>query len=202
MDEVLRAYLCQFTCINTLAASPSLGFYLRLITLYLLMPCRNMLFFPPWWREAGSRSVHLHCSLLEHWQLRLSKMELVKMSKSFPRGCCCRWGFTCSPTGHQRAAGKWALLGLDLSLAPPFINTKCPQKDKTTNLSLKGKHMITSPFVIVTCPCRTEKSFEHTPRRAANLSYGSLVKWPHLKNTLQKEWSLTAKESGVFFAHE
>jgi len=47
--------------------------------------------------------------------------------------------------------------------------------------------MITSAFVPVTCPCRTEKSFEHTPGRAGNLSYGSLVKRPGLKNTLQKE---------------
>lgn len=55
------------------------------------------------------------------------------------------------------------------------------------DLSLKGRHMITSAFVLVTCPCKTEKSFEHTPRRAGNLSLGSLVKWPGLKNMLQKE---------------
>lgn len=50
--------ICQFTCINTLAALPSLAFYLRLITLYLLMPCRNMHFFPLVKRSWIQRSTH------------------------------------------------------------------------------------------------------------------------------------------------
>lgn len=210
IDEVLRAYLCQFTFINTLSALPSLGFYLRLITLYLLMPCRNTLFSPLVKRGWIQRRAHFSCSLLEHWHLCLSKMQLEKISKPFPQGCCCRWGFMPSPTRHQAM-----LLETSLTLIPgiywdqTFKSTTFPkhkiprrrvlERELRDNLLLKGRHMITSAFVLVTCPCKTEKSFEHTPRRAGNLSSGSLVKWPSLKNILQKEWSPAAKESGVFF---
>lgn len=111
IDEVLRAYLCQFTFINTLSALPSLGFYLRLITLYLLMPCRNTLSFPLVKRGWIQRRAHFSCSLLEHWHLCLSKMQLENISKPFPQDCCCRWGFIPSPTRHQ------AML-LETSLTP------------------------------------------------------------------------------------
>lgn len=63
MDEVLRAYLCQLTCVNTMAALPSPGFHLWLITLYLLMPCRDMHSFPP--GEAGSRKCSPSMQLAE-----------------------------------------------------------------------------------------------------------------------------------------
>lgn len=193
IDEVLRAYLCQFTCINTSAASPSLGFYLRLITLYLLMPCRNMHFFPPGEEKLDPEKCSLFLQLAGALSASSFRTWLVKMLKSLPWGSCSRWGFTHSLTGHWGALLEkghyscctfpWHLLCIRFSSPPPYINTKCPEKEfqrregcKTTNLSLKGRCMITSAFVPVTCPCRTEKSFEHTPRRAGNLSYRSLVK--------------------------
>lgn len=101
IDEVLRAYLCQFTFINTLSALPSLGFYLRLITLYLLMPCRNTHLFPPVKRSWIQRRAHFSCSLLGHWHLCLSKMQLEKIPKPFSRGCCCRRGFIPFAPRHQ-----------------------------------------------------------------------------------------------------
>lgn len=169
MDEVLRACLCQLTCVNTMAALPSLGFYLWLITLYLLMPCRNMQFSPWWsWFQKMLTFHAAHGAKL----LCLSKIAWVQMSAS---------DFHPSQTLN--------------SLKKIFRGKSC----SIANLSLLERRVITSAFVPLTCPCRTEKSFEHTPRRAGNLPYGSLVKWPRLKNTLQKEWSLTAKESVVGF---
>lgn len=135
IDEVLRAYLCQFTFINTLSALPSLGFYLRLITLYLLMPCRNMHFFPPVKRSWIQRRAHFSCSLMEPRHLCLSKMQLEKISKPFPQGCCCRWGFIPSPTRHQGMLLETSLVpipGIYFSRfsrsPPPFPNTKCRKR--------------------------------------------------------------------------
>lgn len=120
MDEVLRAYLCQFTCINTLAALPSLGFYLRLITLYLLTPCRNMLFFPP--PALVMRSWIQKCSPLLQLSGALAALsfqhEIAKNVKTISTRLLLQVGIhMLSHQAPRCAAGKWALLGLDLSLA-------------------------------------------------------------------------------------
>lgn len=112
MDEVLRAHFCQFTCINTLAALPSLGFHLQLMTLYLLMPCRNMHFFSLWWRQAGSReaftfsTAHSTLPALSFKNTMGTNVSIIPVrlfqELSFQTPRC--------------AAGKWALLVLYPSL--------------------------------------------------------------------------------------
>lgn len=189
---------------------PSLGFYLRLITLYLLMPCRNMHFFPPVKRSWIQRRAHFSCSLLEHWHLCLSEMLLEKIPKPFPQGCCCRWGFTLFPIRHQ------AIL-LEISFVPiPGIHC-----DQTFNSTTYPKHKMPrksfrertarQPFTqreaydnFSFCSCDLplqdwKELWAHTQESRKSL-LGITCKIACLKNILQKEWSLTAKESGVFFS--
>lgn len=140
MAEVLRAYLCQFTCINTLAALLSLGFYLRLITLYLLMPCRNRHFFPPGEEELDpekrSPLVQLAGALAaSSFENAIGKNVKTVSTRLLPQvGIRMR-----SPTGHRGVLLEnghrsgcpppWHLPCIRFSSPPPFINTKCPEKE-------------------------------------------------------------------------
>lgn len=108
MDEVLRAHLCQFTCINTLAALPSLGFHLQLMTLYLLIPCRNMHFFFPMVKTSWfQRSTHLQHSSQHIASFVFQKYNGYKCQHhsreaasgalpADPKVCCWKMGIACA----------------------------------------------------------------------------------------------------------
>lgn len=113
MDEVIRAYLCQFACISTLAALPALGFFLRLITLYLLRP-----FFPAGEEELDPEKRSPLVQLAGALAALSSKNAIGKNIKTVSMRLLPQVGIhTLSHQAPRCAAAKWALLRLYLSLA-------------------------------------------------------------------------------------
>lgn len=107
IDEVLRAYLCQFTFINTLSALPSLGFYLRLITLYLLMPCRDMHIFPPCEEKLDPEKSSLFLQLAGALASLPFKNAIGKNIKTVPTGLLLQVRiYTLSHQAPRNAAGN------------------------------------------------------------------------------------------------